>query len=99
MGEVEDGLRAAGVPLSLRRYAGWVGVETASQEDAVWLLRAVLVEHVLARREDNVLYLPIGATPDASQAARVGRAFRQAWDLGAASSPRRPTWRGSGRPG
>ncbi len=96
VGEVENDLRAAGIPLWPRRYAGWVGVETASQEDAVWLLRAVLVEQVLARREEGVLYLPIGATPDAGQAARVGRALRQAWDLRAASSPRRPTWRGSG---
>ena len=95
VGEVEDGLRAAEIPLSPRRYAGWVGVETASEEDAVWLLRAVLVEQVLARREENVLYLPIGATPDAGQAARVVRAFQHASDLRAACSPRRPAWRGS----
>jgi sirohydrochlorin cobaltochelatase len=92
VGEVEDGLRTAGIPISPRRYAGWVGVETASQEDAVWLLRAVLVEQLLTRREENVLYLPVGATPDAGQAARVGRAIRQAWDLRAPSSRRRPAW-------
>ena len=94
--EMENGLRAAGIPLSPRRYAGWIGVETASHEDAVWLLRAILVERVLARREENVLYLPIGATPDAGQAARVARAIREAWQLRVAASPRRPAWRASG---
>jgi sirohydrochlorin cobaltochelatase len=97
-GEVEDGLRAVGLPTS-RRYVGWIGIETAGEEEAVWLLRAVLVEQVLARREGGVLYLPIAATPDGGQAARVGRAFRQAWDLRTASSQRRPAWRTSGRPG
>ena len=59
--------------------------------------RAVLVEQVLARREGTVLYLPVGATPNSDQAARVGRAFRRAWDLWTASSPRRPAWRPAGR--
>jgi sirohydrochlorin cobaltochelatase len=27
---------------------------------ALWLLRAILVENVSVRREDNVLYLPAG---------------------------------------
>jgi hypothetical protein len=94
-GEVEDSLRAAGLPTSPRRYVGWIGIETAGEEEAVWLLRAVLVEQVLARREEGVLYLPIGATSDSGQAARVGRAIRQAWELRAAASPRRPAWRAS----
>jgi sirohydrochlorin cobaltochelatase len=96
VGQVEDGVRTAGLPTSPHRYVGWVGVETAGEEEAVWLLRAVLVEQVLARREENLLYLPVGATPDAAQVARVGRAFRQAWDLRTASSPRRPAWRKAG---
>jgi hypothetical protein len=94
--EVEEVLRRAGLPTSPRRYIGWVGVETMGEEEAVWLLRAILVEQVLARREDTVLCLPIGATPDAGQTARVSRAFRQAWGLRAATSPHRPAWR---RPG
>ena len=89
---VEDGLHAAGIPTSPRRYVGWAGVETANDEEAVWLLRAVLVERVLARREERVLYLPVGATADASHAARVVLVIRQAWELRVAASPRRP-WR------
>ena len=97
VGEVENHLRAAGLPASPRRYLGWVGVETGGEEDAVWLLRAVLVEQVLARREGRILYLPVGASPSADQAARVGRTFRRAWDLWTASSPRRSAWRAPAR--
>ena len=95
-GEVEEGVRAAGLPTSPRRYVGWVGIETAGEEEAVWLLRAVLVEQVLARGEEGLLYLSVGATPDAGQAARVVRAIQQAWQLRAASGASRPSWRLSG---
>ena len=97
VGEVENALHAAGLPTSPRSYVGWVGVETGGEEDAVWLLRSVLVEQVLARREGKVLYLPVGANPSAGQASRVGRAFSRAWDLWTAAAPRRPAWRASGR--
>ncbi|WP_406696593.1 hypothetical protein V5E97_36975 [Singulisphaera sp. Ch08] len=79
--EVANRLRAAGLPLSSRRYVGWVGVELRDEEETVWLLRAVLVEQVLARREERTLYLPVGATPSADQAERVAEAFCRAWDL------------------
>ncbi len=94
---VENNLLAAGLPAPSRKYIGWVGVETAGEEDAVWLLRAVLVEQVLARREGKVLYLPVAATPTSDQTARAGQAFRRAWDLWTASAPRRPAWRPAGR--
>jgi sirohydrochlorin cobaltochelatase len=95
--ELESSLCAAGLPVSPRRYVGWVGVETAGEEAAVWLLRAVLVERVLVRREGTVLYLPVGAPSSANQGARVAWAFCRAWDLWVASSPRRPAWRPAGR--
>jgi sirohydrochlorin cobaltochelatase len=93
--EVENGVLAAGLPTSSRRYVGWVGVETGGEEAAVWLLRAVLVEQVLARREEELLYLGVGATPHSDQAARVGLTFQRAWELWTASSRRRPAWRPS----
>jgi sirohydrochlorin cobaltochelatase len=99
MDEMEAALRTAGLPIAPRRYTGWVGVETTGEEDAVWLLRAVLVERVLARREGPVLYLPVNAMPCADRAERVGWVFRRARDLRAASPPRRSVWRRSDYPG
>jgi sirohydrochlorin cobaltochelatase len=93
VGEVERVVRAAGLPTSPRRYVGWVGAEMLGEEEAAWMLRAVLVERVLARREETTLYLPVGATRGASQAVRVVQVFRHAWDLRTASSPRRQLWR------
>ena len=40
------------------RYVGWIGVDCPSVRTAVWLLRAMTVENILARREDTVLFLP-----------------------------------------
>lgn len=85
---VTEGLSESGLPISPRRYVGWVGVEAPGEEDAVWLLRAVLAGRVLARREDNVLFLPVGSSLDADQVARTTWTFNQAWDLRKASSPR-----------
>ncbi len=95
--EIEKSLREAGLPMSWRRYPGWIGVETGGEEEAVWLLRAILVEQVLARREGKTLFLAVGATPDPDKVARVGRAFCQARDLWRVSSSRRPLGRGSAR--
>lgn len=39
---------------------GWVGIECADVEMSIWLLRALLVENVLARREERTLFLPVG---------------------------------------
>lgn len=39
---------------------GWVGVQCDSDEMAAWLLRAILVENVIVRREGARLYLPAG---------------------------------------
>jgi sirohydrochlorin cobaltochelatase len=39
---------------------GWIGVVCESEAMAIWLLRAIVVENVIARREGPVLYLPAG---------------------------------------
>ncbi len=89
LGEVGQGFRAAGRVMGPRRYVGWVGYQASDVEEAVWLLRAILVERVLARREERVLYLPVGLTPGADGAARVGQAFARAWQLWAAGASSR----------
>jgi len=96
LGELEGGLREAGLTTLPPRYAGWAGVEAADEEDAVWLLRAVLAEAVLARREEAVVYLPVVA-PSAGRSLRAAQVFVNAWELRKASRPHRPSWRPSGR--
>jgi sirohydrochlorin cobaltochelatase len=39
---------------------GWIGVACESEEMAIWLMRAILVENVMARREGTTLHLPAG---------------------------------------
>ena len=42
------------------RTPGWVGVRCDDEQMAVWLMRAIIVENVMVRREREVLYLPAG---------------------------------------
>lgn len=93
--ELVNVLSESGLAISSRRYIGWVGVEMTDEEDAVWLLRAVLADRVLARREQNILYLPVPATPGAGSTSRAARVFLQAWELRLASLPYRPARRPS----
>jgi len=60
-----------GKPCFPHRYVGWIGVECLDVRYAIGLMRAMVVENVLARREDNVLFLPVRA-----QFAKEGRAER-----------------------
>lgn len=60
--ELERGLRmVTGLDVVRPPFPGWIGVITKSEEMALWLLRAIVVENVSVRREENVLYLPAGA--------------------------------------
>jgi hypothetical protein len=40
------------------RYVGWIGIDCPNVRTAIWLMRAMTVENILARREDTVLFLP-----------------------------------------
>jgi hypothetical protein len=58
--ETEQGIQqATGLSTTTNPALGWVGVQCSDIAVAVWLLRAVVVENILARREDNVLYVPV----------------------------------------
>jgi sirohydrochlorin cobaltochelatase len=39
---------------------GWIGVVCESEAMAIWLIRTIVVENVMVRREGRVLYLPAG---------------------------------------
>jgi sirohydrochlorin cobaltochelatase len=57
--EADTGLRASGP-----RYTGWLGVESPSVRAAVWMMRALVVNNVLSRREGTVLFVPVSPAED-----------------------------------
>jgi sirohydrochlorin cobaltochelatase len=61
LAELERGLTMV-TGLSVVRSAnpGWIGLACDSEDMALWLLRAIVVENVSVRREDKVLYFPAG---------------------------------------
>jgi cation diffusion facilitator family transporter len=59
--ELERGIcMVTGLAVIHSPVPGWVGVECTSEDMALWLLRAIIVENVTVRREDTVLYFPAG---------------------------------------
>ena len=61
LAEIERGIRmVTNLEVIESQSLGWIGMRCHSQEMAIWLLRAMIVENVLVRREDNTLFLPAG---------------------------------------
>jgi len=59
--ELARGLRmVTGLPVVTDGAPGWIGIVCDSEEMAIWLLRAIVVENVSVRREGTTLYLPAG---------------------------------------
>jgi sirohydrochlorin cobaltochelatase len=88
----EDACRAAAAgvarriqsSLGLRRsegdQVGWLGLECPSVRAAVWLMRALVVSNVLARREGTALCVPIDPSQDPG-GERVVSALIQVYGL------------------
>ncbi len=74
-------IRALGLQIDPSRYAGWIGVETEDEAVAVWLLRAALVNRLLARREGATLFLPVCAAMSTGQADHLVDSLARAWRL------------------
>jgi hypothetical protein len=68
---------------SERRYTGWLGVETPSVRAAVWMMRAMVVSNVLARREETALFVPVHPVQDPG-GSRVVRTLATVHSLAAA---------------
>jgi sirohydrochlorin cobaltochelatase len=49
-----------GLRIVLDGSPGWIGIACADEEMAIWLMRAIVVENVMVRREREVLYVPAG---------------------------------------
>jgi sirohydrochlorin cobaltochelatase len=61
LAELERGIvMVTQLPIVISKSLGWIGIQCASEEMALWLLRAIVVENISIRREDAVLYLPAG---------------------------------------
>ncbi|MFO1023067.1 MAG: CbiX/SirB N-terminal domain-containing protein [Planctomycetales bacterium] len=59
--EIERGIRmVTGLPTLPSKVPGWVGIRCHNEDMAVWLMRAIVVENVMVRREGDILYLPAG---------------------------------------
>ncbi|HEY8599087.1 MAG TPA: nickel insertion protein [Thermomicrobiales bacterium] len=61
--ELARGLKQiTGWPIVRDAAPGWIGLVCPDEDATVWILRAVLVENVTARREGITLFLPAGPT-------------------------------------
>lgn len=59
--EIKRGISMiTGLPVFVSETPGWIGVQCEDEEMAIWLVRAIIVENVMVRREDDVIYLPVG---------------------------------------
>jgi hypothetical protein len=59
--EIERGIQmVTGLTTVHSDSLGWVGVECDDPQMAAWLMRAIIVENVMVRREGSVIYLPAG---------------------------------------
>mgnify|MGYP001237917349 CR=1 FL=1 len=59
--EIERGLRlVTGLPTVRSSTPGWIGLQCDSEQMALWLLRAIVVENVCVRREGTTLFFPAG---------------------------------------
>lgn len=45
-------------------YLAWIGLDAGSVRAAIWMMRALVVSNVLARREGTRLYVPVDPTAD-----------------------------------
>lgn len=65
--EVEETI---GLPAMTNGAAGWLGVRCADEQTAGWFTRAAIAVDVLARREQEVLYVPVTAAGEAVERLR-----------------------------
>ncbi len=56
---------ATGLQPTAHDYPGWQGFECPDVPTAIWLMRALVVSNVLARREETVLFVPIHPNKEA----------------------------------
>ncbi|MGE0392094.1 MAG: hypothetical protein AB7I25_04275 [Vicinamibacterales bacterium] len=70
--------RQTGLPAAPLAARGWLGVDCGQVATAVWMMRAVVVENVLARREGTVLCVPVNPRRDPDGRRVLGALARAA---------------------
>jgi len=84
--QTERGIaKATGLETTRSRASGWIGVPTQNERMAIWMMRVLIVDNILARREGAMLCVPVCPSFSVNdRVARlvdsVGRAFRL-WEL------------------
>jgi hypothetical protein len=76
-------LHLTGLPEGGAEYVGWLGLECPDVRSAIWMMRALVVNNTLARREDQFLYVPIDPILD-PQGSRVSSAVARVHRLACA---------------
>ena len=61
-------------------YGGWLGIEIPNVRAAIWMMRALVVNNVLARREGTVLFVPVHPSEDPG-GEQVARRLARVWQL------------------
>lgn len=64
------------LPLSSRRYTGWLGVECPTVRSAVWMMRLLAAMNVVARREHTELFVPVNPAVDRDEDLVTGAVER-----------------------
>jgi sirohydrochlorin cobaltochelatase len=56
--------QATGLARSEHEYAGWLGIQCPGVRTAVWMMRALVANNILSRRECTVLFVPVNPLTD-----------------------------------
>lgn len=70
--------QATQLPCFENRYVGWLGVECRSVRAAIIIMRAMVAENVVSRREGEVVFLPVSM---GDHHDRVTKTFTKVWHL------------------
>lgn len=76
---------ASGLRRSSHRQRGWIGLDCGRVSGAIWIMRALVVANIMARREGTVLLVPVNPAIDPG-AGRVIAAVTRFHHLAVASN-------------
>jgi hypothetical protein len=72
---------ATGVVTTAPAGSGWIEIQCPNEAMAVWMMRALIAEDVLTRREEDRLFVPFCARRDAERLLTVIRQTAHCWSI------------------